>query len=75
MAKAHVANLPHRAADPAIRINGARDYLKGAPLKRIYRYARQARLMDGENEVHRMVPEQRLAKEAHGFWLWAVDEG
>ena len=73
MAKIHVANLLHTAADTAIQINGARGYSKDTVLEWIYRYARQARLVDGADEVHKMVLERRLAAEAREFWRWDVD--
>src|SRR3954447_25254649 len=44
MAKVHIANLLHEAADIGIQINGARGYSKDTVLEWIYRYARQARL-------------------------------
>ena len=72
MAKVHVANLLHRAADTAIQINGARGYSTDTVLEWIYRYARQARLVDGADEVHRMVLNRALAKEGTGFWSWPV---
>jgi acyl-CoA dehydrogenase len=72
MAKVHVANLLHRAADTAIQINGARGYSTDTPLEWIYRYARQARLVDGADEVHRMVLDRALAAEGRGFWRWPV---
>ena len=72
MAKVHVANLLHKAADVAIQINGARGYSKDTPLEWIYRYARQARLVDGADEVHRMVMHRSLEKEGRGFWAWDV---
>lgn len=72
MAKVHVANLLHQAADTAIQINGARGYSKDTPLEWIYRYARQARLVDGADEVHKMVLERTLAKEGRAFWTWEV---
>lgn len=72
MAKVHVANLLHRAADVAIQINGARGYSCDTPLEWIYRYARQARLVDGADEVHRMVLDRALAAEGRGFWRWDV---
>jgi len=75
MAKVHVANLLHRAADVAIQINGARGYSTDTPLEWIYRYARQARLVDGADEVHRMVLEQTLAREGRAFWAWPVAGG
>ncbi|WP_341212900.1 acyl-CoA dehydrogenase family protein [uncultured Limimaricola sp.] len=72
MAKVHVANLLHQAADTGIQINGARGYSTDTPLEWIYRYARQARLVDGADEVHRMVLERFLSKEHRDFWSWEV---
>ncbi|SDL26951.1 acyl-CoA dehydrogenase family protein [Paracoccus chinensis] len=73
MAKVHVANLLHKAADTAIQINGARGYSKDTPLEWIYRYARQARLVDGADEVHKMVLSRNLDAEGRGFWSWPVE--
>ncbi|MBC7282192.1 acyl-CoA dehydrogenase family protein [Hoeflea sp.] len=72
MAKVHVANLLHKAADVAIQINGGRGYSKDTVLEWIYRYARQARLVDGADEVHKMVLNRHLAEEDRGFWRWDV---
>ncbi len=72
MAKVHVANLLHKAADTAIQINGARGYSKDTPLEWIYRYARQARLVDGADEVHKMVLHRNVEKEGRDFWKWDV---
>ncbi|CAN5676886.1 acyl-CoA dehydrogenase family protein [soil metagenome] len=72
MAKIHVANLLHKAADVAIQINGARGYSKDTVLEWIYRYARQARLVDGADEVHQMVLNRELAAEGSAFWKWEV---
>jgi acyl-CoA dehydrogenase len=74
MAKVHVANLLHDAADAGIQINGARGYSKDTVLEWIYRYARQARLVDGADEVHSMVLNRALAKEGRDFWRWPVEE-
>jgi len=70
MAKIHVANLLHQAADTAIQINGARGYSKDTVLEWIYRYARQARLVDGADEVHKMVLNNHLEAEGSQFWSW-----
>jgi acyl-CoA dehydrogenase len=75
MAKIHVANLLHKAADTAIQINGARGYSKDTVLEWIYRYARQARLVDGADEVHKMVLNQRLQEEKASFWRWQTAAG
>jgi acyl-CoA dehydrogenase len=72
MAKVHVANLLHKAADTAIQINGARGYSQDTPLEWIYRYARQARLVDGADEVHKMVLDRALEAEGRDFWRWPV---
>jgi len=73
MAKIHVANLLHKAADVGIQINGARGYSKDTVLEWIYRYARQARLVDGADEVHQMVLNRHLANEGRDFWQWASE--
>ncbi|MBP0580528.1 acyl-CoA dehydrogenase family protein [Labrys sp. LIt4] len=74
MAKVQVANALHQAADIAIQINGARGYSKDTLLEWIYRYARQARLVDGADEVHRMVLNRWLETEGRNFWQWPVAE-
>jgi acyl-CoA dehydrogenase len=72
MAKIHVANLLHKAADVAIQVNGARGYSQDTVLEWIYRYARQARLVDGADEVHQMVLNRLLGEEGRDFWRWEV---
>lgn len=72
MAKIHVANLLHRAADTAIQINGARGYSTDTVLEWIYRYARQARLVDGADEVHKMLINRHLGEQGAGFYRWAT---
>ncbi|MBV0891540.1 acyl-CoA dehydrogenase family protein [Paracoccus sp. Z118] len=73
MAKIQVANVLHDAADRAIQINGARGYSKDTPLEWIYRYARQARLVDGADEVHRMLINRHLSEKGRDFWQWPVE--
>jgi acyl-CoA dehydrogenase len=72
MAKVAVANVLHQAADTGIQINGARGYSKDTVLEWIYRYARQARLVDGADEVHKMVLNRALETEGNDFWRWPV---
>ena len=72
MAKVQAANVLHLAADTAIQINGARGYSKDTVLEWIYRYARQARLVDGADEVHQMVLNRFLNDEGDDFWRWPV---
>ena len=74
MAKMHVAKLIHDAADVAIQINGARGYSTDTVLEWIYRYARQARLVDGADEVHKMVLNRFLQEEGEHFWSWPVGQ-
>ena len=70
MAKVQVADVLHQAVDTAIQLNGARGYSKDTVLEWIYRYARQARLVDGASEVHKMVLSRRLLEEGVNFWEW-----
>jgi acyl-CoA dehydrogenase len=74
MAKVQVADTLHLASDVAIQLNGARGYSKDTVLEWIYRYARQARLVDGASEVHAMVLARSMRKEGRDFWHWGVDE-
>lgn len=70
MAKIVVADALHRAADTGIQLCGARGYSKDTVLEWIYRYARQARLVDGASEVHRGVLAGFLLDERDDFWSW-----
>jgi acyl-CoA dehydrogenase len=70
MAKITVADTLQRAADTAIQLCGARGYSKDTVLEWIYRYARQARLVDGASEVHKTVLARLLIDERDDFWRW-----
>jgi acyl-CoA dehydrogenase len=70
MAKVAVADTLHKAADTAIQLCGAKGYSKDTPLEWIYRYARQARLVDGASEVHKMVLSKNLLELGSEFWSW-----
>jgi acyl-CoA dehydrogenase len=70
MAKIQVAETLHVAVDTAIQLCGARGYSKDTPLEWMYRYARQARLVDGASEVHRMVLSRFLMTEGRDFFAW-----
>jgi acyl-CoA dehydrogenase len=70
MAKVHVADALHNAADVAIQLNGARGYSKDTILEWVYRYARSARLVDGASEVHKMVLARFMREEGRDFWKW-----
>jgi acyl-CoA dehydrogenase len=71
-AKIQVADALHKAVDTAIQLCGAKGYSKDTKLEWIYRYARQARLVDGASEVHQMVINRMLAKKGQDFWRWNV---
>ncbi|MDX1489453.1 MAG: acyl-CoA dehydrogenase family protein, partial [Acidiferrobacterales bacterium] len=60
IAKIVVADILHKAIDTAIQLCGARGYSKDTVLEWMYRYARQARLVDGASEVHKMVLSRSL---------------
>jgi acyl-CoA dehydrogenase len=74
MAKIQVAAALHNAADTAIQLNGARGYSKDTILEWIYRYARSARLVDGADEVHKMVLARFLREQGRDFWHWGMGE-
>ncbi|MGF1594881.1 MAG: acyl-CoA dehydrogenase family protein [Kiloniellaceae bacterium] len=70
MAKIQVADTLHKAVDTAIQLLGAKGYSKDTPLEWMYRYARQARLVDGASEVHKMVLARSFLDQGTDFWGW-----
>ena len=70
MAKASVADTLHYSIDTAIQVCGARGYSKDTLLEWMYRYARQARLVDGASEVHMMILAKFFRSEDIDFWKW-----
>jgi len=72
MAKIVVADVLHQAADTSLQLNGARGYSKDTVLEWIYRYARQARLVDGASEVHKGVLARHFLEQGSDFWSWAA---
>ena len=74
MAKIHVADVLHKAADTALQLLGAKGYSKDTVIEWIYRYARAARLIDGASEVHRMVLARHHAKLGNDFWRWGSEQ-
>jgi len=70
MAKVHVAGTLQLCADTGIQLCGARGYSRDTPLEWIYRYARQARLVDGATEVHQQVLARHFMEERGQFWRW-----
>jgi len=75
MAKVVFADALQRAVDTALQLLGARGYSKDTPVEWMYRYARQARLVDGASEVHRMVLAQTMRKEGSSFFGWGQEAG
>jgi acyl-CoA dehydrogenase len=73
MAKIQVADMLNKVVDTALQLNGARGYSKDTPLEWMYRYARQAKLVDGASEVHKMVLSRNLLNERTDFWSWGQD--
>jgi acyl-CoA dehydrogenase len=72
IAKIHVADTLHKAADTALQLMGAKGYSKDTLVDWIYRYARQARLVDGASEVHKMVLSQAYLAKKQDFFRWGV---
>jgi acyl-CoA dehydrogenase len=73
MAKVAVAAALNKAADTALQVMGARGYSKDTPVEWIYRYARQARIVDGATEVHQSLLAGALFRERAEFWHWDAD--
>lgn len=74
LAKVHVADTLHKAADTAIQLCGAKGYSQDTVLEWIYRYARQARLVDGASEVHKMVLSGIYMKDKRDAFSWQVEQ-
>lgn len=72
MAKVQVADTLHKAVDTAIQLCGAHGYSKDTLLEWMYRYARQARLVDGASEIHKMVLSRQHKNEGIDFWSWGA---
>lgn len=72
IAKIHVSQLLNRVTSDAIQICGARGYSKDTILEWIYRYGRQALLVDGATEVHQMVINRFLMNDGNDFWGWGL---
>ena len=70
MAKVEVADTLNRVIDTCIQLCGARGYSRDTLLEWMYRYARQAQLVDGASEVHKMVMSKFYIKEGKDFWSW-----
>src|SRR4051794_534357 len=75
MAKVVVADALHKAVDTSLQLLGARGYSKDTVVEWMYRYARQARLVDGASEVHRMVLTNFLRRQGKDFFNWGAGRG
>ena len=56
----------------SVKVCGASGYSRDTILEWIYRYARQARLVDGADEVHKMVLARAYAAEGIDYWRWGA---
>ena len=74
MAKIQVAETLNDVCDTAIQLNGARGYSKDTILEWIYRYARQAKLVDGATEVHQMILNRFFSNHKSDFWHWGIGQ-
>ena len=72
IAKNTVADTLHYVVDTAAQMLGAKGYSKDTVLEWMYRYARQARFVDGASEVHKMVLSRAYMKEGDEFFKWGV---
>jgi acyl-CoA dehydrogenase len=70
MAKIAASETLHQVIDTAIQLHGAKGYSKDTRLEWMYRYARQARLVDGASEVHKMVVARTLLEPQSAMWDW-----
>lgn len=70
MAKVQVSELLNSVVNTCIQICGARGYSQDTLLEWMYRYARQAKLVDGASEVHKMVMARFFLEEGRDFWSW-----
>jgi acyl-CoA dehydrogenase len=58
--KVYASELMSRVADKVLQIHGGWGYSKDLPIERMYRDSRMFRIVEGPNEVHRMVIARRL---------------
>jgi len=54
MIKFYVANVLCKVVDRAVQVHGSLGYSGDLPLEDMYRHARNARIVDGPDEVHRV---------------------
>lgn len=70
MAKIQASEMLIKVVDTCIQLCGAHGYSKDTLLEWMYRYARQAKLVDGATEVHNMVLAGFYMREERDFWQW-----
>jgi alkylation response protein AidB-like acyl-CoA dehydrogenase len=58
--KVYSSELMSRVADRVLQVHGGWGYSKDLPIERMYRDSRMFRIVEGPNEVHRMVIARRL---------------
>ena len=69
-AKIQVAETLNRVVGTCLQLCGARGYSRDTLLQWMYRYAPQAKLVDGASEVHRMVLSRFYMAEGDAYWGW-----
>jgi acyl-CoA dehydrogenase len=74
-AKVLAADALQKAVDTSLQLLGARGYSKDTVVEWMYRYARQARLVDGASEVHRMVLANFLRRQGTEYFAWGAGRG
>ena len=62
----------NNVSDTAIQLTGAKGYSKDIILEWIYRYARQAKLVDGASEVHQKIINRIINNYKANFWHWGI---
>ena len=70
MAKVAAAQMAGRVVDRAIQVHGGLGVTDDTPLAGLARNARTLRLVDGADEVHRMVLSRFLEGDGADFWRW-----
>jgi len=67
------AKVLHDVIDRAIQVHGALGVTEDTPLAYMYRAARGARILDGPDEVHRMVVARRVLRTFQQGATWEFD--
>jgi alkylation response protein AidB-like acyl-CoA dehydrogenase len=67
------AKVLHDVIDRAIQVHGALGVTEDTPLSSMYRNARGARILDGPDEVHRMVVARRVLRVFREGAVWQFE--